>query len=413
MGERALESYQYVGYDSGGKKVNGEVQAVTLEEAERRLNLQAVSILSIKRSGKANRESERQANSKTQKLRKISAADTAGILRNLAVMTETGVTFLDGLDATIEGARTETIRQTLELMRAEVVQGKSLAKAMRACPNMFTTIVCDIVKVAEEGGRLDLALGSAATLLERQAELRKRVLQAMLYPAVMGVVSVATILILILFVMPKFAEIFIKMKADVPATTKFMLGVGEFIRHSPLLAVLYSIGFVFAVRYAFTFAPVREGFSKLLWRIPVLGPLLNNLALSRAFLAIATLIKSNVPLMVALEHGARVTGSRRIEGALMAVRTDVEHGSSFSEALKRTGAFPPSLVQVVAIGEKSGRLAPLLETTAQRLEVDVDAKLKSLVSVVEPLMIVVMGTIIGTITISVISPIYSVVQNIK
>jgi len=153
--------------------------------------------------------------------------------------------------------------------------------------------------------------------------------------------------------------------------------------------------------------------AKLILKVPLLGDLLRKLALSRAFGSLATLLSGNVPIMGAMEHSAKVAGVPEIKNAFLAARSAVEHGRTLAEALGETRVIPKTLIQMVMIGEKTGRLAPVLESTAARMESDVDARLKALVSIVEPVMIVVMGVIVGGITISIIGPIYSVVQNIK
>lgn len=408
-----MNAYNYIGFDDSGSKVKGEIQAETVEEAERRLSGRQIAVLSLTVVTGGAQHGQDQQRGRGPRMRKVSDADVAMILESWAVMAETGVTFLDGLEASIESARTPAIKATLEQVRLDVVGGMSIATAMRLQRHMFVEVVCDIVKIAEEGGRLDHALRSAATMLERQHDLKKRIGHAMLYPAVMGGVSVITIFILIVFVMPKFAEIFTKMKADVPLTTQYMLLAGNTIRSNPYPVLIGFVLFIALLRPFLRLPMVQMALTQLLWNSPGIGPLLRSLAYSRAFLSIGTLLKSNVPMMSALEHGAKVAGNRKIYDALMDARVHVEHGGSLSEALSSSKLFPKSMVQIVSVGEKTGRLAILLESASMRIENDVDARLKSLVSIVEPVMIVFMGTIVGTITISIISPIYSVVQNIK
>ena len=147
--------------------------------------------------------------------------------------------------------------------------------------------------------------------------------------------------------------------------------------------------------------------------MPILGELLRKLALSRAFGSLATMLAGNVPIMAAMEHSAKVASVPEVRNAFLSARSAVEHGRTLADALAETRVIPKNLLQMVTIGEKTGRLAPVLESTAARMEADIDARLKALVSIVEPLMIVVMGVIVGGITVSIIGPIYSVVQNIK
>jgi type IV pilus assembly protein PilC len=203
------------------------------------------------------------------------------------------------------------------------------------------------------------------------------------------------------------------MGADIPATTKFMLDSGTFIRDHPVTVALGMVFGIVALKFVLRLDVVRSFIGLIMLRTPILGELLRKLAFSRALRSIATLLAGNVSLMNALDHGARVAGNQRVKAALLQARTGVEHGGNLSDSLAETRMFPAMLVQIVAVGERTGRLGPLLSSTAARMEDEVDARLKALVSIIEPIMIVFMGTIVGTITLSIIGPIYSVVQNIK
>jgi type IV pilus assembly protein PilC len=328
-------------------------------------------------------------------------------------MAESGVPFVEALDAVIGSARTPQIQSGLKSLRDEIVGGKSLSAAMRSAEALFPSLVCDMVKVAEEGGRLDRALSSAAAYVERSAELRKKVMNAMLYPIVLTCIAALTLVVLIVFVLPKFASIFNKMGADIPMTTQAMIAIGNSVRSQPILAIVVCVLLAVGVRQAFRSPTASRAIARFGLRLPVVGELLQRLALSRAFQSIATLLSTNVSVMAALEHGSKVAGNPVIADALLHARSCVEVGGSLSESLADTKVFPSTLIQMVSVGERTGRLGPLMANTAGHMEADVDARLKALVSIVEPLMIVVMGGIVGLITLSIVIPIYSVVEKIK
>jgi type II secretory pathway component PulF len=412
-----MQVFKYKAYDSTGSMVQGEVSSTSIDEAERRLSAQDVTIISIvpagfsrKKEGAAGVEMPTEVKVRG---RKVAAADVATVLRDLAVMAETGVPFVEALDALISSARTPAISSGLKVLRSQVVGGKGLSVAMRAAPQLFPTIVCDMVRVAEEGGRLDKALASAATYVERSADLKKKVMNAMLYPIVLTVIAALTLVVLIVFVLPKFSSIFSKMGADLPVTTRLMLAAGSAVRTNPIQTVvglaIGVTGLIFLLRNPI----VSTALSKVLLRLPVLGELIRKLALSRAFQSISTLVSSNVSVLAALEHGAKVAGNPVITSALLAARSNVEKGVSLSDAMAETRAFPPMLVQMVSVGERTGRLSQLMKSTAAHMEEDADSRLKALISIVEPLMIVVMGAIVGFITLSIVVPIYSFVEKVK
>lgn len=407
--------FKYKGYAGAGGQVNGEITAETIEDAERRVASQDVTIISIVPAGmRRGAKSSEGAPPKAPLFQKrVAESDASAALHNLAVMAETGVPFIEALDAIIEGARTPKIAAAMESVKEDVVSGKPLSSALRAVPVMFPPLICDLVRVAEEAGQLATALESGAEYLERASELRKRIVQAMLYPAVMLTVALLTVTVLVVFVMPKFADIFLKMKADVPASTKAMLAMGDFVRGHPIGVLVIIAGTVLGGRLIMRTPSTKRIAVSLFMRVPALGPLLRDLALSRSLQSISTLLSGGVPVMDALEQGARVASNDQVSGALMHARTVVEHGGSLAEGIGQSAVMPRLLVQMVAVGERTGRLPDLMVATASKMDEEAASRLKAMVSLMEPVMIVVMGVIVGTITISVITPIYSVIQNLK
>ncbi len=409
-----MPTFAYKAVDSAGVRTAGTLQAETLAEAERRLVQTDATILSLAPAAGGAGAKERAAPGPARTFgRKVSAGDAADVLKNLAVMAETGVPFVEALESILSSAKTGTIEAGLARVRDAVVAGQSLSGAMRVAPEMFPPLVTDMVRIAESGGRLDAALDSGAVYLERIAEMRKKVVNAMMYPCVMLGVSFLTMAILIVFVMPKFAVMFKSMKTELPWTTKAMLSAGDAVRGNPLGSLLVVGAVLVGGVLLFRLPAGKVVVAAVAGRTPLLGELLRRLALSRALQSIATLANAGVPLLHAIEHGARVAGPGRTGRALLAARDSVERGSALSDALTATGAFPRTLVQMVAVGERTGRLAPLLTRLAQGMESDVDARLRALVATIEPLMIVVMGVVVGGITVSIIGPIYSVVENVK
>lgn len=410
-----MHAYKYKGVSPDGKPVSGEIVASSAEEAERRVTAQDVTIIAIlpagaRRGGTSESQIRERSNTRS---RHLPASEAAAILDSLAVMAETGVPFVEALDAVAGGVKSPLVAKQIRLLRDEIVGGRSLSSAMRSVDNLFPPLVADMVRVAEEGGRLDHALRGAAGYLERQAELKKRVMNAMLYPAVMLGISALTVLILVIVVIPQFAGIFVKMGVEIPLATQLMLSSGEFIRHKPWHCVGLVIGGLLLIRWLLRNPSTKIAISKATLKLPILGDLLRKLAYSRSFHSLATLLSGNVSIIAAMEHSARVAGNIEVEKAFMDAKTAVEHGKTLADALGDTKVVPATILQIVAVGERTGRLAPVLTTTAASMERDIDARLKALVTIIEPVMIVFMGLIIGGITVSIIGPIYSVVQNIK
>ncbi len=410
-----MEVFKYKALDPQGNRINGEITAHSLQDAERRIAGKDVTVIAILPAG-AKRSRAAQSESPTPQgrpKRKVSEADAAATLENLAIMVKNGVPFVEALEAVGSSSRNPNLAEAIRHIKDDVIGGQSLSGAMRNANGVFPPLVADMVRVAEEGGRLDLALQSAASYLKRSADLRQRVKNAMMYPCVMLGVSFVTVLVLVFFVIPRFATIFTKSNVKIPATTQALISMSTAVQSNPLACLgglaAAIVAFVLLIRMEAFRAPV----GRLLFRSPMIGPLLRQLAVSRAVQSIATLLSSNVPLLSALEHGAKVAAYRPVTEALTKARNDVEHGTSLSDSLRDTAVFPPMLLQLVSVGERSGQLSALLQSGSESLETEVDARLKALVTIVEPLMIVGMGVVVGGITLSIITPIYNVVQNIK
>lgn len=407
-----MQAFKYKGVQAG-QRVEGEVVAASIEEAERRLSAQDVTVIALlpmKRGGGGETKSPSSSGSLLR--RRIPLAHLATLLHDLGVMSAAGVPFVEALDAVADAAPSEKLRQAVCSIRDEVVSGKSLSVALRAS-EAFPNVVCELVHVAEEGGRLDLALKAASSYLERVVEMRKRILNALLYPMVLLSVAIITSVVLVVIVLPKFSSIFDRMGANIPITTQWMLSFGEALRNNPLVTGGTVVVSILVIRWCWKLALTSRPVAGAILKVPVVGDLVARLALARAFQSIATLISSNVPLLDAVRQAASVSGNPVIREALLASCTAMEHGVAFSDALKQTPVIPRTLIQMVAVGERTGQLPRLMAATAEHMEQDVDGRLKALVSIVEPVMVVVMGAMVGVITLSIIIPIYTVVQNIR
>ncbi len=407
-----MPTFTYQGFDARGAKTRGEMAAGNAEEVERRLAQQNVTPTAI---AAAKGEQAKGAADRRRKARKgkITDAERGAVLRDLATMVEAGVPFVEALDAMATAKPKPAIERPLQGIRASIVEGGTISVAMRAAGDLFPPLVGDVINVAEKGGRLDAALDNAASYLERSADLRRKVANAAMYPLVMLSVSAIMLVVIVVFVLPQFGELFTRMKADLPVTTRAMLALGGFVHQRPLVAGGTLVGtlavLVWTVRQDFG----KRALAKVALRTPGLGDLLVRLGLARALRVIATLLASNVPIIVALEHGAKVAGVDSIAKALADASETVRGGGVLSDALRRAPQFPASVTQMIVVGERTGRLGALLAASAEKMESDADARLKSLVTVIEPVMILFMGILVGGITISIITPIYSAVGHIR
>lgn len=410
-----MQVYRYKGYDPAGNPTIGEMVANSADEVERKLLNQQIAPVSIE-TGKRRSGGSPAASSEggpKRSGRRISDAEAAKILASLASMVNAGVTLVEALDAVMATATRETVLKGLRDLKNQVVEGRSLAEALRAAKTLFPPVVADLVRVAEEGGSLSTSLAGAGAILARSADLRRKVKNAMLYPVVMLSISFLTVLVLVVFVMPKFADVFQSMNADVPVTTKLLIDTGIAIRGNPIGFVLLFAGSIIGLRIAFRNERVSALGALLIARMPGIGDLINKLALSRSLQAISALVSVNVPLVQALDHGSKVAGNRSLTSAIQRSMKAIQEGETLFKAFSQHKVFPPAVTQMIGVGERTGNLGTMLSTCAIEMEGEADARLKALVSVLEPLLIVVMGLIVGTITVSIILPIYGAVQNLR
>jgi type IV pilus assembly protein PilC len=409
-----MHAFQYKGYDANGKPITGEMHALSVDEVERRMMNQQVTLVLVtpSRSGKE-RKGRSGGSTRIRSSRRISDSEGAAILTNLATMVGAGVPFVEALDAISSIARRDVIIKGINDLKTHIIEGQSLASALRSADTLFPEMVSDMVRVAEEGGSLGTALSCAASYMTRGADLRRKVKNAMLYPMVMLSVSLLTALVLVVFVMPKFANVFTQMHAEMPFTTRLMIDSGTLIRSKPWFCLGGALGIGVLIRIAARNETIATLCARIAARLPGIGDLLNKLALSRALQSISALIGSNVPIVQALEQGAKVAGHRKLSQAITRSLKKVQEGATLFSAFSEHRIFPPVLTQMVGVGERTGKLGSMIAACAEQMEIETDAKLKALVSILEPLMIVVMGVLVGTITASIITPIYSAVQHIK
>jgi len=409
-----MQVYKYVGFDTTGRRITGELSATSSSHAEEILESRSVILLSIEGGGGQETVVSRprlRLNLPKSSHRPVKTMDAAIILRNLAVMTENGVTLVDALDGVIDSIRNDEIKEKLNRVRADIVGGKSLSSALRSETGLFPSLVCDMARVAEDGGQLATALGGAATYLERVANLRRKIMNALLYPSIMAFIAFLTVAILVILILPNFNDIFIQMSVELPTSTKVLMATGTFMHDNFFLFLgLFAAGWFGIKRYIHTEVG-SQVYSRTLLKIPVIGELVKKLSISRALQSISALISSNVSLIHALDHGARVAGNYVVSSGLLAAKDGVEQGSSLSEALLKSPVFPKVLTQMVVAGERTGKLSQMLHPVALAMEEEADSQLRALTSIIEPIIVVAMGVAVGFVTLAIVVPIFSIADN--
>jgi type IV pilus assembly protein PilC len=343
---------------------------------------------------------------------RVSKRSLAVFTRQFSTMLNAGLPLLSCLE--ILGKQTENtmMRRVLTDVRGDVEGGLSLADALRRQPRIFDNLYVNMVESGEIGGALDVILVRLATYLEKSAALMRKIRSAMIYPIIISVVAVFAIAAMLIFVIPVFAKMFEGVGQDLPAMTQLVITLSDLAKVWAVPAVIILIAlFTIVRRWHKTEAGARS-IDPLILRVPILGDLIRKQAIARFSRTLSTLLSSGVPIIDALEITARSAGNWVIEDAILKARTSIKGGENIADPLAKTSVFPPMVTQMIAIGEASGGLDDMLAKVADFYDAEVDAAVENLTSALEPVVMVVLGGIVGFLLISMYLPIFQLAGTI-
>jgi type IV pilus assembly protein PilC len=389
--------YNWQGSDRTGKKRKGEISALSISDAKNLLRRQGISANSVKKQSKSLFSGEK----------KITSADISVITRQLATMLGAGVSLLQSLEMIASGHGNPKARKLLLEIASEVKAGGMLSLALRKHPNYFDDLYCDLVKTGEQSGALEIIFDRVATYKEKSEALKSKIKKAMFYP--IGVLVVATIVtgILLIFVVPQFEEIFSSFGAELPAFTQLVIGISRFLQANGLYFAigLMIAGFLFGKSYKKS-KKLRDSIDAKLLKLPVVGEILRKGAIARYARTLSTTFASGVPLIQGLESAAGASGNAVYRDAVLYVRKEVASGMQMNSAMRATNVFPDMVNQMVAIGEESGAVDEMLSKVASIFEAEVDDMVDGLTSLLEPIIMAVLGVVIGGLIIAMYLPIF-------
>lgn len=408
--------FEFKAYETSGTRVQDTIEAASERDAFRRLASRGLTVAGLKLVERRIKERKMPAASGGGGgffRRKLKLDDVVVLCRELAIMVGAGVAVTEALQSSEENATHPALKAALSEINAEIADGSNMSDALRNQSKIFPTYFCDIVRAAEEGGRLDMALETGAAQMEQAMELRRKVIGAMLYPCLLMGIAGLTAGVLVTFVLPRFSKIFANMGAKVPATTKALLSLSEFMQGHWYYVLGGGIFALFVFKRLLKKRAFATAWTQVLMRVPLMGDVMRKLAVARSLSVLSSMLTCNVPLLSAMRHAARTSGNNVMEDGMNWAAERVEGGKALSDSFREVGVVPHIVVQMSQVGEKTGELASVMSKTASFFESDVDNRLKSLVSVIEPIMIVALGVFIGFIALSVITPIYSLVGSVK
>jgi type IV pilus assembly protein PilC len=340
---------------------------------------------------------------------KITVKDLGVFTRQFATMINAGLPMVQCLDILSSQMDKETFKRVVSSVMTDVEGGATLAEALGK-HRTFSNLYVNMIEAGEAGGILDQILERLAVYLEKADALTRKVKSAMMYPSVVFIVAMGATVFMLMFIIPTFAKMFSDFGGELPLPTKVVLGLSNFLRSKWYVLLLGVGGTIFAFRRFYKTGPGRLKIDGALLRFPILGTVLRKAAIARFTRTLGTLVSSGVPILNGLEITARTAGNKVVENAISATRHSISQGNTISEPLRASGVFPPMVTQMIGVGEQTGALDEMLDKIANFYDDEVDTAVENLTSVIEPVMIVVMGVLVGGMLIAMYLPMFKLIS---
>jgi type IV pilus assembly protein PilC len=406
-----MATFAYAGRTRAGQTVSGERSAETMDAAVAALRREQILVTRITPAkGKAAAAAQGHATGKLGK--KVSSKNLAVFTRQFSVMIDAGLPLVQCLDILGNQEADKNFAATILQTRTDVESGASLADAMRRHPRTFDPLYTNMIAAGEAGGILDTILKRLATYIEKAVKLAGQVKSAMIYPVAVIIIAGLVVGVILWKVIPTFAQLFSGLGAALPLPTRIVIAASNnLVFYFPFLLVGSGI-FMFLFRNYYRTHSGRRVVDATLLRLPIIGLVLRKIAVARFCRTLATLISSGVPILDGLEITAKTSGNAVIEDAVMVTRKSIERGETISAPLKETNVFPSMVTQMIGVGEATGALDTMLAKIADFYEEEVDTAVAGLLTLLEPVMIAVLGVIVGGIVISMYLPIFDLISKL-
>jgi type IV pilus assembly protein PilC len=393
-----MPSFVYVARETAsGREIRSSVEAATEQAAVAALlnrNLLVVSIQEkIGKKGKTAGGS-------------VALADLVIFTRQLATMIDAGLAMVQSLQGLAEQTTNKVMRDVIRDVCTRVEGGDSFSEALQKHPKVFTRLYVCMVAAGEKGGLLAEILARLATYLENAARLRKKVKSAMMYPTVVTVVAILITIFLLVKVVPVFGEIFASFGAKLPAPTQFLIDISNFVKKWLVLVLVGGGGMVYGWLYFIKTPPGRQFWDSRRIKLPIFGSIAHKICLARFTRTLASLIRSGVPILEVLQIVSQTVGNVIMEKAIKVAAADIERGESISAALAKHPVFPSMIIRMITAGEQTGKIDNMLERISDFLDEEIETTLAGLTSLIEPILIVFLGVVIGGMVICMFLPIF-------
>jgi type IV pilus assembly protein PilC len=401
--------YEYTARDATGKVMAGALEAVSDTSVAQKLRETGYFITRLQRKSAA------LSLAGLFGTRGIGLRDLALFSRQFAAMINAGLAMVRTLSILEEQATQQQLRAVIGDVRAEIEGGATLSSALGRHPHVFSTLYVNMVRAGEAGGVLDEVLARLATFLEKELALRQKIRAATTYPILLASAAMGALLFMTVVIIPQFATFFTEVGAgaELPVATRMAMGVSLIVRLYWWVGVPVLLALVYGLRWYARTPGGRASYDRLKLRLPILGPVNRKIVIARFSRTLSTLVASGVPIMQALEVVGGAIDNAEVARAVNAVRTSVREGASIALPLQASGVFPPMVVQLVKVGEETGTLDTMLNKVADFFDAEIESTVNSLTSIIEPVLIVGMGVVIGALLISLYLPIFNLALAVR
>ena len=390
--------FTWSGKDKTGRQSKGEIQASSQAMARAQLRRQGITAKNVRKKPKALFGGQGKA---------IKAADIAIFTRQLATMLKAGVPLVQSFDIVAEGAEKPRMRTLVTELRNDVASGSGLAPSLAKHPRLFDELFVSLIASGEDSGTLEIMLDRVATYKEKTERLKAKIKKALTYPSAVIAIAIVVTGILLIKVVPVFAETFRNFGSELPAFTLFVMQISEFVQSWWFIILLIAVGIGLAIREAkLRSVKFSEFIDKVALKAPVMGGIVHDAIIARFSRTLATTFAAGVPLVDALESTAGAAGNSLYAKAIRQIKNDVTGGTTLYDAIKATGMFPTMLLQMVSIGEESGSLDEMLDNVANHYEAAVDDAVDNMSALLEPLIMSILGVLVGGLMIAMYLPIF-------
>lgn len=404
------ETFQYKVKDKSGKLVEGSLEAENAQLVVSKLRSMGYVPIEIQQQGGATLQRELKLPGLSDR---VKLKDVSVFSRQFATMINSGLSLLRSLNILAEQTESKPLADIVNQVRMDVEKGSSLSQAMGKHPKAFGRLYVSMVRAGEVGGALDSVLMRLADTIEKQVELRRKVKSAMTYPLVVAILVLTIVTAMLLFVIPMFQGIYKQLGGTLPAPTQLLINISNVCRKLWYVIFVGEIAAAFAFRKWINSEEGRKQWDAIKLKVPIFGKLVRKTALARFSRTLSALVRSGVPILESLDIVAETAGNYVVATAVRETQAAVKRGDPLSKKLEEHPVFPPMVVQMMAVGEETGALDEMLDKIADFYDQEVEATVDALTSLIEPILIVVMGVCVGGMIISLYLPMFNIIKLIK